>query len=172
VIQQLLPNDEVFEDFLHPDLAWGNIPFLPLPLLVFKPMVCIFAYIRSCYLFPHKPDGERKMQLDIWIPKYNLALEYQGDISPFLSPFPLLLPPPLCSYDLRPSYPSTAHPRSLLCVYPTLLFSYTTGEHHYFDLPSRDGPGGTISVLARDQKKKEKCARVGITLVHIPYWYD
>jgi hypothetical protein len=24
------------------------------------------------------PEKERRMQLDIWIPKYNLALEYQG----------------------------------------------------------------------------------------------
>jgi hypothetical protein len=67
--------------------------------------------------------------------------------------------------------PTSQLPTPEACFVSILLScSHTTGEHHYFDLPSRDGPGGTISVLARDQKKKEKCARVGITLVHIPYW--
>jgi hypothetical protein len=26
--------------------------------------------------------------------------------------------------------------------------------------------------MARDQQKIEKCAAAGITLIHIPYWYD
>jgi hypothetical protein len=37
-------------------------------------------------------------------------------------------------------------------------------------LPSRDGPGGTASVLARDQKKKDTCRDAGIRIIHIPYW--
>jgi hypothetical protein len=44
------------------------------------------------------------------------------------------------------------------------------GEQHYFDIPSRDGPGGTITVNARDQKKREECEKAGIILVHVPYW--
>eukprot|EP01126_Amoeba_proteus_P002830 TRINITY_DN10911_c0_g1_i1.p1 TRINITY_DN10911_c0_g1~~TRINITY_DN10911_c0_g1_i1.p1 ORF type:complete len:145 (+),score=40.44 TRINITY_DN10911_c0_g1_i1:327-761(+) len=66
---------------------------------------------------------DRRMQLDIWVPKYNLALEYQG-------------------------------------------------EQHYYDIPGRDGPGSSVVVFERDQQKREACAKNGITLVQIPYWWD
>jgi hypothetical protein len=53
---------------------------------------------------------------------------------------------------------------------PICPFLSQIGEHHYFDIPSWGGPGGTITFTARDQKKKEHCATAGITLIHIPYW--
>jgi hypothetical protein len=29
-----------------------------------------------------------------------------------------------------------------------------------------------MAVIARDQKKTHQCAKEGITLVHVPYWYE
>jgi hypothetical protein len=132
------------------------------------------------------------MQLDVWIPKYNLALEYQGTYllirlpppSSLLPPPSSLLPPPSSpsSSVLRPpSYPSSSS-ISILPPRPSSLFLSSSpcpptnlthkGEQHYFDLPIRDGPGGTVTVIARDQKKIEQCAQAGIILVHVPYWYE
>eukprot|EP01124_Arcella_intermedia_P025305 TRINITY_DN4503_c1_g2_i2.p1 TRINITY_DN4503_c1_g2~~TRINITY_DN4503_c1_g2_i2.p1 ORF type:complete len:395 (-),score=66.80 TRINITY_DN4503_c1_g2_i2:843-2027(-) len=48
LLQQLLPDTDVFEDFLHPDLVWDD-------------------------------QSNQRMELDLWVPKYNLALEYQGE---------------------------------------------------------------------------------------------
>jgi hypothetical protein len=125
------------------------------------------------------------MQLDVWIPKYNLALEYQGALystfflllpsSPsLLSAFHSPQPPSLhlfCSPNPPSSRPSSLlHPSSLLSFKFTLLPLTLAGEQHYFDIPGRDGPGGTVTLMARDQKKKEQCANAGITLLHVPYW--
>jgi len=68
-------------------------------------------------------DRNIQMQLDIWVPDFNLALEYQG-------------------------------------------------EQHYYDIPSRDGPGGSSKVFERDQKKKVACLNHGITLLCVPFWWD
>jgi len=49
-IKKLLPEDtEIVEDYHHPLLSWTSEPLT------------------------------LKMQVDIWVPKYNLAIEYQGE---------------------------------------------------------------------------------------------
>eukprot|EP01124_Arcella_intermedia_P022228 TRINITY_DN3269_c0_g1_i6.p1 TRINITY_DN3269_c0_g1~~TRINITY_DN3269_c0_g1_i6.p1 ORF type:complete len:532 (-),score=121.07 TRINITY_DN3269_c0_g1_i6:292-1683(-) len=90
-------------------------------------------------LLPHKTDvvedflhpslywdveAGHKMELDIWVPRYQLALEYQG-------------------------------------------------EHHYHDLCSAYGPSGSLALYAqRDERKKQACREMGITLITVPYWWD
>eukprot|EP01124_Arcella_intermedia_P001663 TRINITY_DN1090_c0_g1_i1.p1 TRINITY_DN1090_c0_g1~~TRINITY_DN1090_c0_g1_i1.p1 ORF type:complete len:471 (+),score=82.73 TRINITY_DN1090_c0_g1_i1:123-1535(+) len=52
ILQQILPPDTlILEDYLHPDLLWGSSNLIT----------------------------NQRMELDIWVPKYNLALEYQGE---------------------------------------------------------------------------------------------
>eukprot|EP01124_Arcella_intermedia_P031304 TRINITY_DN7039_c0_g2_i2.p1 TRINITY_DN7039_c0_g2~~TRINITY_DN7039_c0_g2_i2.p1 ORF type:complete len:429 (-),score=73.05 TRINITY_DN7039_c0_g2_i2:180-1466(-) len=63
---------------------------------------------------------EHKMELDVWVPQYKLAFEYQG-------------------------------------------------EQHYFDFC---GKGTLEGCKERDSKKMEQCVQKGITLIHIPYWWD
>jgi hypothetical protein len=100
-------------------------------------------------------------------------------------PLPPSLSPSFSSLSSRLATLLVLHTLDLLssCLHspsysPLLIFSgplplpffLLTGEHHYFDLPVRDGPGGTVNVIARDQKKIEQCTKAGITLVHVPYW--
>jgi hypothetical protein len=58
-LKELLPNVEIKEDYNHPDLVWGKNNSL---------------FTQAYFL----EKNNRSMQLDIWIPEYNLALEYQG----------------------------------------------------------------------------------------------
>jgi hypothetical protein len=50
----------ILDNFLHPTLFWGKL--------------------ESNWLFLKYPDDNRKqrMELDLWVPAHNLALEYQG----------------------------------------------------------------------------------------------
>jgi hypothetical protein len=43
--------------------------------MLFSTLFCTYLS-----LFFIDPSESRRMQLDIWIPKYNLALEYQGEL--------------------------------------------------------------------------------------------
>jgi len=69
-------------------------------------------------------ENNLKIELDVWVPKYNLALEYQG-------------------------------------------------EYHYSDLHKAYGLSGTVASNAeRDMKKQQLCAKNGITLIIIPFWWN
>jgi hypothetical protein len=59
VANTMFHNTTVFEEHLHSDLSWGN------------------QFVISNANFA---DGQRKVQLDVWIPENKLAFEYQGAI--------------------------------------------------------------------------------------------
>ena len=83
------------------------------------------------------------MELDIWIPEHNLALEYQGNVK--------------STSGISTSF---------------LWLNGFLGEQHYHDLHTAYGPSGTMALYSeRDFKKKNACHEKGITLVVIPYWY-
>eukprot|EP01125_Pyxidicula_operculata_P020568 TRINITY_DN7623_c0_g1_i2.p1 TRINITY_DN7623_c0_g1~~TRINITY_DN7623_c0_g1_i2.p1 ORF type:complete len:446 (+),score=38.86 TRINITY_DN7623_c0_g1_i2:744-2081(+) len=64
------------------------------------------------------------LELDIFVPKYNLAFEYQG-------------------------------------------------EQHYSDQHKAFGPSSSMELYGiRDKLKQKYCEQQGITLIHIPYWWD
>eukprot|EP01125_Pyxidicula_operculata_P005135 TRINITY_DN1872_c0_g1_i3.p1 TRINITY_DN1872_c0_g1~~TRINITY_DN1872_c0_g1_i3.p1 ORF type:complete len:425 (+),score=30.54 TRINITY_DN1872_c0_g1_i3:740-2014(+) len=53
-VKKLFPDEEIFEDFLHPKLV--------------------------------NPETGQNLEIDIWIPRHNIALEYQGESHYFLVP--------------------------------------------------------------------------------------
>ena len=83
-----------FDDFLHPlnffdDFLHKSVIFFYLNFFFFlnthEVLVCALAYTREFFflitnLKIDKP-GNLRIELDLWIPAYNLALEYQGKFS-------------------------------------------------------------------------------------------
>lgn len=57
--KKLYPDTDICENFSHPGLFWGKLRS-ELRRLTFS-------------------EGNRKMELDIWIPKHSIAFEYQGE---------------------------------------------------------------------------------------------
>lgn len=58
MIAQLLPNVEILENFLHPEVPWGII-------LLFLFLIIIENF-------------DRRIELDLWIPQHAVGIEYQG----------------------------------------------------------------------------------------------
>lgn len=68
----------------------------------------------------HRPDWLDGLELDIWVPELELALEYQG-------------------------------------------------QQHFYPVEAWGGKGALKALQSRDQKKRETCNRVGVTLVEVDY---
>jgi hypothetical protein len=64
-IEELLPTVEIIEDYLHPELFWGMfsssffIPLIPLLNLL-------------------EENSDRHVELDLWLPHFRIAIEFQG----------------------------------------------------------------------------------------------
>lgn len=136
-MRKLLPEGtEIIEDYFHPDLKWGKKHTLFFTRVFFGHKNVFYAFF---------PGHSKPMQVDVWIPKLNLALEYQG----------LLIFKKLCSP--RHFFPSN-FPRK--------------GVQHYFDMNSAFGPSGTLALYEeRDTLKKRTASEIGIKFLEIPYWY-
>lgn len=112
------------------------------------------------------------MELDLWIPRYKLALEYQGTTAfafIFAFAFFRLSPSPSSFCSALTFFTFFRH----LCLSPSSLSLFISfqGEQHYHDIHAAFGPSGTMALYSeRDLKKKKACAENGITLVIIPYW--
>jgi hypothetical protein len=62
-IEEMMPGIEIIEDFQHPALAWGMI----------------FIIVTFSKRFENLEISKRQMELDLWLPKYEIGVEYQGD---------------------------------------------------------------------------------------------
>jgi hypothetical protein len=67
--EELLPvGTNIVEDYHHPGLTWGI--FFIIPFRVFS------------FIFPFHPytldKSDRFVELDLWIPQYQIGIEYQG----------------------------------------------------------------------------------------------
>lgn len=58
-IAELLPGVDIVEEYQHPDLTWGKFS---------NPSLCL-----------HRgAPGDHLVELDVWIPKYRIGIEFQG----------------------------------------------------------------------------------------------
>src|SRR5688500_13406879 len=67
-------------------------------------------------------------------------------------------------------YSRTNSPMQLDVYIPSLSLAFEyQGEQHY---GTHYLYGSSDIVHKRDEEKMEKCKNAGITLIHIPYWWD
>jgi hypothetical protein len=64
LIEELLPGIEIIEDYQHPELTWG---------------VILLAFLCLVYVID---NSTRRAELDLWIPTFQIGLEYQGMLIP------------------------------------------------------------------------------------------
>src|SRR6185437_5735192 len=107
--------------------------------------------MHSLALFNRLEKTNRPIELDLWIPEYEIAVEFQG-MNLCLRCFFLILINVYCfsfSFD-----------------------SHILGGHHYYNMVNAFGPNGTTSLYSeRDLLKLSLCQTKGVTLIFIPYWY-
>lgn len=76
MIEDLLPRTEILEEYQHPDLIWGKC------ILIFSFLVALsafyFFFLSSISLLTMLADSGRFIELDLWIPQYQIGIEYQG----------------------------------------------------------------------------------------------
>jgi hypothetical protein len=72
-LEQLFPGIEIVEEYYHPELSWGMCSVI----IVFIITTTIITTIR--FKYNSLENSDRRFELDIWIPKYRIGFEYQGE---------------------------------------------------------------------------------------------
>lgn len=67
-LRKLFPDEEIYEDYLHPDLKWANATHPESNSLSPSPSSSPSSISSSL----------NNIELDLWLPQFNLAFEYQG----------------------------------------------------------------------------------------------
>lgn len=64
-LEELLPSTDIIENYQHPELSWGRL--------------CLSVFIGLILL----GNSNRHMELDLWIPRHQIAIEFQGIFGDF-----------------------------------------------------------------------------------------